>query len=67
MKEKLLNVVLVNLGPILLKLVSPEIIRKGFDAGLDAIEKAVIESENTVDNALVLPVLKTVRETLNIN
>ena len=57
---------LLKLLPALLSLLSPEVLKKGMDALLDAIENAVEKSENKIDDAIVLPLCKLIRETFNI-
>lgn len=58
--------VLTYLMPALLKLLKPEILKSAIDAMLDKIESAVEGSENKVDDAMVLPLCKVIRESFNI-
>lgn len=46
---------------LMVNLIDEDIIKKGLDALFDKIEEEVKSSENTVDDKLVLPVLRTIR------
>jgi hypothetical protein len=48
------------------KLITPALIRDSISAGLDFLETKVINSEPTIDDKLVLPVIKAIRELLRI-
>lgn len=61
MKELLLKLV-----PMLLGLLSPDMLKKGMDALLDVIENSVASSNNKIDDAIVLPLCKLIRDTFNI-
>ena len=61
-----MNALLMNLVQMLLKLVKPELLKKGVDALLDVIEKAVENSPNKVDDAIVLPLCKLIRSTFDV-
>jgi len=52
--------------PALLKLLKPEVLKKAIDALLDKIEDEVTQSHNLIDDALVLPLCKLIRETFNV-
>lgn len=51
---------------MLLTMLSPELMKRGVDALLDIAEDAVAKSETTVDDAVVLPVIQTIRATFDI-
>ena len=51
----------------LLKLLTPDLVKSGLDKLLDVIEDAVEKSPNKVDDAIVLPLCKKLREILNIS
>ena len=63
MNEKLLKVLIQGLFAVL----TPEVLKSFVDAGLDAIEDAVAESENKVDDRIVLPMCKLIRNTFGID
>ena len=50
----------------LLAVLTPENLKKFVDAGLDAIEDAVEGSSSKVDDAVVLPLCRTIRSTFDI-
>lgn len=56
----------VNLITVVLKMLSPEVLMKVADRLLDAIEDAVKDSENKIDDMLVLPLCGKVREAFQI-
>jgi hypothetical protein len=58
--------ILINLFGSILKKLPSDIVKKALDKGLDAIEDAVEKSENKVDDALVLPAIKFLRQQLGI-
>lgn len=62
MKEKILQMLLQGLFVVL----TPETLKSFVDAGLDAIEDAVTKSENTIDDKVVLPMCKLIRNTFDI-
>jgi len=51
---------------LVLSLLSAEQFKKVVDAMLDKIEDSVTESSNTIDDAIVLPLCKKVRDLLNV-
>lgn len=55
-----------SLMTALMTQLNPELIRRFVDAGLDAIEDTVAASENTIDDQLVLPLIKQVRVALDL-
>jgi hypothetical protein len=62
MKEKIMMMV----ASILLEKLKPETLNKWADYGLDLLEDEIEESENTVDDRLVLPVIRGMREAFKI-
>ena len=58
--------VITQLLQLLLKFLTPELIRTGLDALFDAIEQAVKNSPNTVDNTIVLPLIGILRLALSV-
>ena len=58
--------VLTYLLPAMLKLLKPEILKKAVDALLDVIENSVEKSENKIDDIIVLPLCKLIRDTFGI-
>ena len=58
--------VLTYLLPGLLKVLSPEVLRKAVDAMLDVVEDAVADSTNVLDDTVVLPLCKLIRSTFNV-
>lgn len=46
---------------VLISMIDEDIVQRGLDAMFDKIEEEVKESENTIDDRLVLPVIRTVR------
>jgi hypothetical protein len=50
----------------LLPFLTTEVIKKGIDAFLDVIEDAVANSENKIDDTIVVPLINKIREALNI-
>jgi len=58
--------ILTYLLPGLLKILSPETLKKGVDALLDVVENSVEKSENKVDDMIVLPLCKVIRDTFGV-
>jgi hypothetical protein len=58
--------ILEALIPFALTFLTPDQLRKFADMALDFVEDAVQESENTIDDAIVLPILQRLRDTFNI-
>jgi len=50
----------------LLKLLKPEVLKKAVDGMLDKVEEAVTNSSNKIDDALVLPLCRQIREVFNV-
>ena len=63
---KFLTSILLTIIPQLLELLTPDVIREGLDAFLDIVEDRAVDSTNKIDDALVLPICKVFRFTLNI-
>lgn len=60
------NKILMWLVELLLAQLSPDIIKKGLDSLLDIVEDAVEDSSTTIDDRVVLPICKMIREALDI-
>ena len=45
---------------------SPEVLRKGLDALLDAVETAIGKTENTVDDIVVLGICQQIRRAFDV-
>jgi hypothetical protein len=52
--------------PLLFSMLTPELLRRGVDALLDVIEEAVEKSPNKIDDIVVLPLCKLIRNTFDI-
>lgn len=61
-KEKLI----MWLVGMLLERVKSEEVKKWIDAGIDLLEDKIVETPNKVDDMVVLPVLKILREAMSI-
>ena len=59
-------VVVTQIISMLLKFVTPDVLRRGLDAMFDTIEEAVENSPNQWDNLIVLPLIRTARAALNV-
>lgn len=57
---------IAKLVEVVLTLLSDKVMKQVVDAFLDLIEDAVENSENKVDDAVVLPICKRIRETFNV-
>lgn len=62
MKEQLLTLLL----SMLMKLLTPELMKQFFDTILDWVEDFVLGTASTVDDKLVLPICNAIREGLSI-
>ena len=62
MRDQLLKMLIQGLFAVL----TPEVLKTFVDAGLDAVEKAVMCSENKVDDKIVLPLCGLIRNTFDI-
>ena len=62
MQVKIIVLILTQI----LKLLSPDLLRKMTDKLLDVVEDFVKASENDIDDAIVLPLCNMVREAFNI-
>lgn len=51
---------------LVMSMVTPEVAKKAIDAALDAIEDAIADSKNTIDDALVIPLVDKIREILGV-
>jgi len=50
----------------LFSLITPDIFKNFIDSGLDYLENAIAKSENTYDDATILPIIKLIRTTFDI-
>lgn len=55
-----------HLVKLLLSLLTPELLRAFTDMLLDFVEEFVLGTKSKVDDAVVLPLCETIRETFNI-
>lgn len=60
------NQIITALIGALLKLLKPEVLKKAVDGMLDKVEEAVTNSSNKIDDALVLPLCRQIREVFNV-
>ena len=58
--------ILISVVTLLVNLLDEDTLKKMADAVIDVAEKAVLDSENTFDDALVLPLCAKIRSTFNI-
>lgn len=63
MGKQLLIQTLMN---VVMTFASAEVMKAAVDGLLDVIEDAVAKSENKIDDTIVLPVCKQVREVFNV-
>lgn len=61
------NAFLGQLIKVLILTLSPDMLKRAVDSVLDVAEKAVEESETTVDDTIVLPLIDLIRKTFNIS
>jgi len=66
MNKLLLQIALPIIQKVIEELMSPENIQKYGDRLFDFVEDAVRDSKTTIDDTLVLPLLETLRKSLNI-
>jgi predicted nucleic acid-binding protein len=66
MGKELIFSILSQLLPLLFKLLTPEVVKRAADAGLDIIEKAAANSSNKVDDAIILSLCSTIRAAFSI-
>ena len=64
MKDKILLVVLQNLLPVLLKMLTPDMVRAWVNSGLDVLESQIKASDNKIDDA-ALPIIGVIRAVVN--
>jgi len=62
----MLDAILKALIPFILTFLTKEQLIKFADMALDFVEDAVQASENTIDDAVVLPILQRLRDTFGI-
>lgn len=58
--------VITALVAALLQMLSPEMLRRFIDAGLDAIEDYVAGTNNTIDDGIVIPACALLRKAVGI-
>ena len=66
MVKEMVQKIVIQLFTIILSQLKPETLKEVVDKGLDIIEDKVAQSPNKVDDAIVLPLCKKVREAFNI-
>ena len=52
--------------PMLLTLIPDDIMVRGLDALLDAVEDAIAKSESNIDDALLLPLISGLRQKFDV-
>lgn len=62
----MVDFILKNLVNILLPMLTPEVVKQGLDAFFDVVEDALNKSETKYDNYVVLPVIKILRNALDV-
>ena len=62
MKAKLIGMLI----SVLLRNLTPELIKKFVDTALDFVEDYVLGSKSTVDDKVILPICETIRIALDI-
>jgi len=62
----MMNKVAIKLISIILGMVSTDVLKKVADSILDIVEDSVAKSSTKIDDALVLPLCKKVRDTFDI-
>jgi hypothetical protein len=62
MKEK----ILIQLINLVIGMISPELLKRLADTFLDFIEDSVVESDNKIDDMIILPMCKMVRDAFDI-
>jgi hypothetical protein len=65
-KKKMKEKILMMVASILLEKLQPATLKKWADYGLDLLEDQIDESETTVDDRLVLPIIRGMREAFAI-
>lgn len=60
------ELIIQNAMTALINALPPSVLVEGADALLDAIESAVERSENKIDDAVVLPLLRVIRSAFGI-
>lgn len=61
-----MKAVIIGLLNVVLNAVSPDLLKTIADSILDTVENAVVESSSTVDDLIVLPICRKVREAFDI-
>lgn len=60
------TILIQQLVSALVVLMSPEVMKRGLDALLDAIEEAVGKTDNTVDDIVVLGICQQLRRAFDV-
>jgi len=58
--------IIAKLIELLLGMLSPELLKRAVDMILDIFEDMIAETENQLDDKIILPILGMIRETFNI-
>ena len=58
--------IIIQLLTVILKSLSPDIMRRVADAMLDIVESKVVSTPNKIDDVLILPLCRKIREAFEI-
>ena len=58
--------IIIKLFTLILEQLSPDVLKKVVDMGLDIVEDKVAQTPNKIDDAIVLPLCKKIREAFDI-
>ena len=58
--------IIIKLFTLILEQLSPDVLKKVVDVGLDIVEDKVAQTPNKIDDAIVLPLCKKIREAFDI-
>lgn len=61
-----MNTMISSLVSLLLSQLAPNVARAAVKAILDVVEQAVLDTETKLDDAIVLPIIRTIRETYEL-
>ncbi len=62
-----MNLILSNLVTSLILSLAPNIARLAVDAILDVVEQAIADSDTKTDDAILIPVIRAIRETYQLD
>lgn len=62
----MVNKILINMLPLLFSMITPDLLKKAVDALIDVVEDAVKNSSNKIDDMVVLPMCRLIRNTFDI-